>query len=261
MIRLREQTKYFLIDGKRHFTSQFPYVLYQTEKPVYEVIKYNKTLFYYEEHQERMKQSLHQLGYAFAQGIFPSKSEIEKLFQIHQFTEGNVRIDYFPLKKSAITFLIPYFYPPAEYYVKGVDLAFQNDERPQQNVKIYRPELKNKTQTILQENDVFETLLVNQQQEITEGSRSNVFFIQNHELFTPPLEQVLPGITRQAVFSFALNHHINIHEKIIPMLDVQKFESCFITGTSIGVLPVNKIENYVFQLKNPLLQKLIKGFQ
>ena len=46
---------------------------------------------------------------------------------------------------------------------------------------------------------LYEVLLVNRDGVITEGSRSNVFFIKSGEVYTPPTDAVLPGVTRTMI--------------------------------------------------------------
>ena len=51
---------------------------------------------------------------------------------------------------------------------------------------------------IAEDNDCFEAILLNENNQVLEGSRSNVFWVQGEKLFTRDGD-VLPGVTRQNV--------------------------------------------------------------
>jgi branched-chain amino acid aminotransferase len=260
MERFRKDTITYLEGKILKPLTQFPLDLNNHHTPVYEVVKYKSRLFLFQKHVERLIHSVRKKGYKPLMEIIPFEKDILRLFDHNKCMEGNVRIDYFPDLNLCISYLIPYFYPPPELYHQGVELCFQFDERPHQSIKEYHSELKGRTQKLIQEKGVFETLLVNSRSKITEGSRSNVFFIKHDTVYTSPTEIVLPGITRAAMIDFLYRKKIKLVENLISITDLQSFDSAFITGTSIGALPVSKIETHQLSIKNPLLQKIVKGF-
>ena len=238
----------------------FPFYLFDKYKSVYEVIKYSSVFLFGEEHQQRLKKSIqiafpgYQCKYSF------ELEELKRLFEANQIEEGNVRIDYFPEEKTAIAFLIPHFYPPADYYEIGVKAAFQYDERPMQNAKTYNALIREKANAIITEKEVFETILVDDFGNITEGSRSNVFLIRGDNVYTTPEEVVLPGITRMNMISFLRKNNIPLIIKEIKASEIKNYEALFFTGTSIGALPCCSVDEVVFEVKNPLLQNIIRNF-
>ena len=114
-------------------------------------------------------------------------------------------------------FFIPYLYPAPDMYRVGVEILSLNEVRNQPNAKITNLSLRTLADKIISDKNVYEVLLVNQEGFITEGSRSNIFFIKDKVVFTPPTSIVLPGITREKVLEICNNLGIETHREMIPL--------------------------------------------
>ncbi|WP_193016109.1 D-amino-acid transaminase [Proteus sp. FME41] len=80
---------------------------------------------------------------------------------------------------------------------------------------------------------------------ITEGSSSN-FFIINHdnEIITRPLSQdILPGITRQAIIQLAQENGLRIIERLLTLDEAKKAKEAFISSATTLIWPVISIDN------------------
>ncbi|QIG05661.1 D-amino-acid transaminase [Proteus sp. ZN5] len=80
---------------------------------------------------------------------------------------------------------------------------------------------------------------------ITEGSSSN-FFIVNHdnEIITRPLSQdILPGITRQAIIQLAQEEGLKITERLFTLDEAKKAKEAFISSATTLIWPVISIDN------------------
>jgi D-alanine transaminase len=74
---------------------------------------------------------------------------------------------------------------------------------------------------------------------ITEGSRSNIFFVIDGVLFThPESNYVLSGITRKNVLKIAQEAGIRIREEAVSENRIRFIKEAFITNTSAEVTPV-----------------------
>jgi D-alanine transaminase len=74
---------------------------------------------------------------------------------------------------------------------------------------------------------------------ITEGSRSNIFFVIDGTLFThPESNYVLSGITRKNVLRIAQEAGIKIREEAVLENRIRFIKEAFITNTSAEVTPV-----------------------
>ncbi len=106
-----------------------------------------------------------------------------------------------------------------------------------------------------------EVLFYNTRHQATETSCANLFIIREESLLTPPLsEGVLPGITRQRLINFCLEHAIPCTETVITRLDLQKADAVFITNSLQGIQPVLSVDNLGFNPEHPLLRALMADF-
>lgn len=77
---------------------------------------------------------------------------------------------------------------------------------------------------------------------VTEGSTSNIFAVLNGSLVTPPTgPYLLAGITRDLVLDLARQAGLDVKERDISLDEVYQANEVFLTGTSIEVLPVVKV--------------------
>jgi branched-chain amino acid aminotransferase group I len=84
-----------------------------------------------------------------------------------------------------------------------------------------------------------ESILLNEDGYITEGSTSNVFFIESSGLVTPPLESgILPGITRALVMEIAGTLGISVAEDNISPADLHCFSEAFLTSSMMEIMPL-----------------------
>lgn len=87
-----------------------------------------------------------------------------------------------------------------------------------------------------------EALLVNCAGQITEASTSNVFFVIEQRLVTPPLVcGLLPGITRAAVLDAARALGIEALEQPVTSADLSRCSECFLTNSIAELTPVTNI--------------------
>ncbi len=109
-----------------------------------------------------------------------------------------------------------------------------------------------------------DALLVDGNGNVREGTRTTFYAIKGDELITPPKELVLEGVTRKIVFELAPACGLKVVEKNIPLVDLldKKFDEVFVSNTTMGVMPVNKIDDaeYAVGAKTKALEKAFKGY-
>lgn len=103
--------------------------------------------------------------------------------------------------------------------------------------------------------------MINRNGYITEGSRSNIFFIKDKTIYTTPAGLVLPGITRQKVLNICKSIGHNVIEKMIHYKELKNFESLFLTGTTRKILPVRSVDEMVFSAENKLMQRISDEYE
>lgn len=230
----------------------------------YEVVRLIDGLpLFLQDHLERLSQSISGSDIS-----YPGNKRIIKnldlLIKENEFKEGNIRISLQGSNGDEPVlqcYFIPYFYPDSSMYLTGITLKIYPHLRPNPGIKKWDDHFRNSVSRYIIENEVYEVALKNQQNQITEGSRSNIFFIDKAgSLISTPLMDILPGITRKYVLSLAAGEGIQIKERTVSMASLDSLDSAFITGTSPKVLPVKQIDDFVFNVGHPSLRQLMEKF-
>ncbi len=109
-----------------------------------------------------------------------------------------------------------------------------------------------------------EGLMLNHEGYLTEGTISNLFMVKNHRLFTPsPKAGLLEGITRQVVLELADSSGIPTEEALLTPDDLFRADECFLTNTSMEIMPVRKVGKALIGKgrPGPITTKLRKAFR
>lgn len=150
------------------------------------------------------------------------------------------------------------FYPPKDMYREGIHTIFYETERENPHAKTANKKLREIIAKKRERENAFEALLINDKDQITEGSRSNIFFVKKEKVFTPPAEKVLLGVTRRKIACLCKENNIELIEENILVKDLKEYAGAFITGTSIDVLPINTIDKLNLDSgKNDLIKKIM----
>lgn len=178
--------------------------------------------------------------------------------------EGNIKIAmYRDVEQQLQVFIYytPHVYPTQKQYTEGVDTELLSAERNNPNAKVMDTVLRKSTDQMKEDLEIYEVLLVDRNGFVTEGSRSNLFFIKDGVLITPPADTVLEGITRKQIISLAKENHIPLVEEKVRAVEIDRYDALFISGTSRRVLPVKRVNAMKFQVSDPLIRKLQQLFE
>jgi branched-chain amino acid aminotransferase len=184
---------------------------------------------------------------------------LEMLVRHESFAETNVRItvSFTGQEYSLHICYITSSYPTEEMILQGVPLITYRAERFDPGVKLLNNRLRLSVNESLARKKAYEALLVNKEGYITEGSRSNVFFVTvTGKIFTAPDRMVLSGITRKYVIELCREEGYDIVFEAVKISELNDFQSVFITGTSPMVLPVMSIDNHHFMAENAIVERL-----
>ncbi len=245
------------VDFQRYFT--------KPEKYLYEVFRVHQQLpLFIFNHLDRLwlTAKLERVNLPFTRHQI--LEEIFRVIKANPDGDGNIKI-YIDVKPGGcVTWMVyfsPHQYPTRAQFKKGVDVGLFSAERYNPNAKVMDTLLRGATDQAKASNHVYEVLLFDRNNYITEGSRSNVFFIQNQKLLTPPVHTVLEGITRKHIMQICAENQISVSEKSIHINDLSQMDAVFITGTSRRVLPVRSIDKLVFDVSHILMNKLQHLFE
>jgi len=155
---------------------------------------------------------------------------------------------------------MPFFYPAPQHYREGVKVVSMTGERHNPNAKKALYSLRQKADELIRGKKAWEAVYVNRHGFITEGSRSNVFFVRDTRLETPELSLVLPGITRAKVILLAAERDIPVIEKQISLSGLPGYDASFLTGTSPKLLPVAEFDGHTFNTNNEVMRRLMQAY-
>jgi D-amino acid aminotransferase len=77
---------------------------------------------------------------------------------------------------------------------------------------------------------------------VIEGTTSNLFVYHRGRLLTPPVEGLLPGVTRRQVQQLALAEGIAVVEKPVSVRTLKEADEVFVTSSVAEVRPVIRID-------------------
>ncbi len=229
---------------------------------VYEVLRVkNGYPLFFEDHFKRLINSCELIKQNVDVEVGTLFEKITGLASKNNIEVGNVMLKFVfgRSEHKEILYFIPHSYPSEEDYIKGVKTGLLYAERINPEAKVEQG-IKQLANQRLEKSDLYEVFLVDKEGYITEGSRSNFFFVKNEKLYTTPLNRVLKGITLLKVLEIARHYKIEVVFDRIPVSDLKNYEAVFITGTSPKILPVNKIEDIEYDADNKLVKKLIKHY-
>ncbi|MFB6342205.1 aminotransferase class IV [Saccharicrinis sp. FJH62] len=235
---------------------------YMEGQNIYEVIRIiDGKILFWEDHFNRLVNSLRakEVNAPFSEINFPELISI--LIRQNMFRYMNIRLDVFISESiNVIIGFIPSFYPEPAIYNTGVKTVTLESIREDPAVKVVHHDLKLKVDHILENQNVYEVLLINELGNLTEGSRTNLFFIKGEEVVTPESKDVLSGVTRNKVIELCRRENICVTEGNIGYNEIHRYDACFITGTSPKVLPVTFIDGIGFKVRNSILLKIMNAY-
>ncbi len=232
---------------------------------IYEVIRVISGVpLFYNDHVTRFLNSIKNAGYNTHLTKRQLSLRIKALIDINILSEGNIKFQLcFNSTKPEIftAWICPFLYPDKQLYLEGVSMTKLFAERINPNIKVFNKDLSLKAASIISNTDAYEILLVDKSGYVTEGSRSNIFFIKDDEIFTPKVSSVLPGITRLKVIKASNNANIICNEVKIKAISISEYQGAFITGTSLKVLPVKNIDNTYFSPGTSTIKLIMTEFE
>ena len=158
--------------------------------------------------------------------------------------------------------------PPPHQYRAGVKLIVAKTRRNLPSALSPQIKTTNFLNNILAKREAiaagaFDSILLNWESHLTECTVSNLFFVRAGRLCTPALAcGLLDGITRNIVLSLAQEAQIPIDEGHFGIEALQKADECFLTNTSMEVMPVTMVDGHPVGngTPGPLTQQLHTQF-
>ena len=222
---------------------------------VYELIRtYGGRIFHLEDHLQRLEKSAEAIGL----GVVYSKPRWKEILEkarirsgypdaklYIQITRGAAPRDHsFPKKaRMSVIVTVRTLVPlPTELREKGVSVITVTDLRwGRCDIKTINLLPNVMARQKARSSGAFEAIFVRDGM-VMEGTGSNIFAMVGGQIVTPPKgPAILPGITRDLVMTQAREARHPLLEKGISLEELLGAEELFLTGTTIEILPVVKV--------------------
>jgi branched-chain amino acid aminotransferase len=107
-----------------------------------------------------------------------------------------------------------------------------------------------------------EVVLLNERDEVAEGTSANIFAVYENAVCTPPLASgCLPGVTRNLLLEEKFVAGIDVVERTMRLEDLERANQVFITSTTRGLLPVAFIDSLSIRNEGDVCARLQDAFE
>lgn len=233
---------------------------HQFADAVYEVVAVaDERLCHLEQHLDRLERSLDALSIVapLSRRVLPLI--LGRVVNLNRVANGLVylqisrgvapRNHYFPANTapSLVVSAWPVKGPSAQQVAQGVAVATRPDQRWK------RPDIKTVgllpnvlARQSAKDAGAYEAWLVDEHGFVTEGSATNAFIVaKDGVLRTHPDDTgVLGGVTRSNVLTLARHMGLKVSESAFTVDEAQAAREAFLTGTTVTVLPVTRVDDH-----------------
>ena len=104
-----------------------------------------------------------------------------------------------------------------------------------------------------------EAVMLDASLRVTECATTNIFFIRQSCVHTPPASVgILNGVTRALVLDLALGAGLEIDESLFGMDALLGAEEVFVTNSVLGLCPVRTVDARTYAVPAPVTQQLVR---
>ena len=182
-------------------------------------------------------------------------------------SEGlGIRFDNLSVHTIVAAWEWPHYMEP-EAQEKGISVKVSSFKRQVRNEVANAKINGNYVQSTVALNEAIEqgfeeTLLLDSEGFVAEGSGENFFMVKDNKLITPDLDACLDGITRRTIISLAKELEVDFEERKIQLEEALESDEAFFTGTAVEVMPINAIDKKSIAdgVRGPITEKLQKAY-
>ena len=252
---------------------------------VYETIRsYGKRIFMRDHHLSRLQRSADAIGLTIPIPMSTWPSLLHEAMDRNQLGDehtdaylritvsrgaGEIGLDPALCPQPTVVIMAKPLHPPAAaLYQGGVSLLIAQTRRNLPSALSPQIKATNFLNNILAKREaiaarVFDALFMNWEGHLTECTVSNIFFASQGRLYTPSVEcGLLDGITRAILLQLADELKIPIHEGRFTPEKLLQADECFLTNTSMEVMPVVSVNQQPIGqgMPGPLTRQLHRHF-
>ena len=105
------------------------------------------------------------------------------------------------------------------------------------------------------DSSIAEGVVLDHEENVIEGTMSNVFYIKNNTLYTPELSACgVDGVIRKKIITLAAELHLEICINKISLKSLMDADEAFMCNSIIGVWPIKKIDRKSFEVGDKTIQ-------
>jgi len=237
---------------------------------IYETLRaYRGAVFLLDRHLERLQRSADAIALTLPLSPEEIAAAIRESLAVNKLQDAYIRIQLSrgpgeigldPALCPVPTVVIvvkPFHDYPREQYEQGVAVAIVRTRR--NHPLALDPAIKstNFLNNILAKTEslragAYEGIMLNWKGYVAEGTISNIFTVRKGVLHTPHRSTgILGGVTRALVLQIAERSRIKVREVMLRPRDLDNADECFITNTTIEVLPVTSVDGRTVGVGTP----------
>lgn len=245
---------------------------------VYETLKVRKGVLYYPQfHEERLFESARILGIDHTLSAGDLEAGLNSLVRSAGEKGQNCNLKVLLLGHTGrpadlYAFVLNPLYPDRKEVRDGTLVTLFPGERHFPQAKSLSMLLSTVAFRQAKALGAYDALLVNRDNHITEGTRTNIFYFQPEKdglgipkvVYTPPLSQVLNGITRRTIIECFKQQSIATVERPLSVEEIRSDNppAVFVCSTSTKILPVKGVimpeEHHKIDLSIPKEIKILQ---
>ena len=145
---------------------------------------------------------------------------------------------------------------PDNFYEKGVDVTTYHGERFLPTCKTSNLLLSYLALNDAHSKGAFEALLVDRQNQVLEGTRSNFYMIRDNTLYSAPDELILSGVTRISVLRAAKELGLTVSFTPVRLDELWSSGTMFLSSTSMAAMPISAVDGRTVPCDIPLVLKI-----
>lgn len=218
---------------------QFGYGLFETIRCEQEIP------LFFESHFKRLTRSTRETLMPFPPGMDEVKNWIKDTLVANKLKSARVKIII--SKRAEDKFNVLILASPLEHQLQSYSLFAKRLDRDNASIS-FRHKTTSRADSYVAYKNALEAgfndvLYLNEKNEIIECTRANIFLVLEDKVITPLLEAgILSGVTREKIIEIAKNERIQIEEKNVHSLYLNKAKDVFITNAIIGIMPVSRVK-------------------
>lgn len=234
---------------------------------VYETLKLRTgVIFFPERHTERLLHSAQMIDLAHPFTREQIEGAVADLARANGMCDANIKMLLIgsPEVESGenahlYVFMLNPLFPRRELYRDGAEaVCFEGERRYPQSKS-----LDMLTSTLAYRSarraGAYDALLVNREGEITEGTRTNLFYTDGATVYQPPKSEALLGVTKLTLEERLADDGIEVVERPLLRSELGSWAGYFFTSTSSRVIPITRIDEHGFEIPE-LTRRIMRSY-